>query len=73
MSTGWNQWYVKCPFFLRDDGRKEIVCEGVGGGSTLKLCFQRKQDFLIQMETFCKEHYRNCEVFRAVMEKYQED
>lgn len=73
MSTGWNQWYVQCPFFLRDDGRKEIVCEGVGGGSTLKLCFQRKQDFLIQMETFCKEHYRNCEVFRAAMEKYKED
>ena len=73
MSTGWNQWYVQCPFFLRDDGRKEIVCEGVGGGSTLKLCFQRKQDFLIQMESFCKEHFERCEVYHAAMEKYQED
>lgn len=73
MSTGWNQWYVRCPFFKNDDAKKRTIeCEGVADGSSLKLCFQRKQDYMIHLETFCMRHFERCEVYHAAMEKYQD-
>lgn len=71
-TKSWNQFYVLCPFFLNDDGRGKIVCEGICDSCKVNLTFENKSDFQIQLETFCKEHYKRCEVYRAAMEKYND-
>lgn len=63
---------VKCPFYKKDDGKREILCEGICDGCNLKLTFSRKNDFLIQLRTFCMRHFERCEVYHAAMEKYQD-
>jgi len=42
--------------------------------STVSINFQRRPDFRTQMKTFCCDKYKNCEIFRMIMEnKYEED
>lgn len=67
--------YAKCPFYKFDDfQRRRISCEGIVDDSTLALTFQRKKDFDTQLGVFCCEHYRNCEIYRMIMEaKYDEE
>lgn len=72
MATVWNAFYVKCPFYKTDDGRKVVTCEGICDSCKVCLTFGTKQDFEIQIETFCKEHFQRCEIYRAAMEKYLE-
>lgn len=66
---------VQCPFFKFDDAmQKRIVCEGLVGESSLALIYCRKKDYLTQLEVFCCEHYKRCEVYRMLMEaKYDEE
>ena len=71
-TKSWNQFYVLCPFFLYDDGKREICCEGVHDACNVCLRFKDRQDYRIQIDTFCKDHYQNCEIYRAAMEKYAE-
>ena len=72
MSTSWNAWYTKCPFFKTDDGRSMITCEGVGNSCNLSLRYMDKHDYELQLEVFCKNHFQNCEVYRMILEKYEE-
>ena len=62
------QVHVKCPFYRNDDSRCKLSCEGVIEGSTLTWSFQKKVDLKQQMEIFCCEYYKNCEVYRMLME-----
>lgn len=71
-TKSWNQFYVLCPFFLCDDGNKEICCEGIHDSCRVCLRFNEKQDYKKQIDVFCKDHYKNCEIYRAAMEKYEE-
>ena len=71
-SGSYKQADVKCPFYKHDDGRRRITCEGIVDGSSLALTYVRRKDFQIQMDVFCCEHYKKCEVFRMLMEKYQD-
>lgn len=64
--------YVQCPFYQKDDGKRNIRCEGVMDGSVLILRFQEAEDFNRQMKVFCCDHYKKCEVYRAAMEKYDD-
>lgn len=66
---------VQCPFYKFDVGgqKRRIVCEGIVDKSTLELRFCRKRDYDTQLNVFCCEHYKNCEVYRMLMEKYEED
>ena len=65
---------VQCPFFKFDDiGRNRIVCEGIIDESLVALIFSRREDYNTQMNVFCCEHYPKCEVYRMLMEKYEED
>ena len=69
MSSGsFKQVDVRCPFYRRDDGRFDLACEGVVDGSTLHWNFKKKQDMQQQMDIFCCEYYKNCEVYRMLME-----
>ena len=65
---------VQCPFFKFDDMKqKRISCEGIVDDSTLALIYCRRKDYEKQLEVFCCEHYKKCEVYRMLMEKYEED
>lgn len=62
-----------CPFYKNDDMRgRRIVCEGIVDKSSILLRFSRTDDYRIQMEVFCGQHYEKCEVYRMLMEKRAE-
>lgn len=69
--TSFNDVRVRCPFFVCDDGRSRIVCEGIADGSTLSQRFQTKQGYKIQMNTFCCDKYDYCEIYRVLIEKWE--
>ena len=66
------QVYVRCPFYRFDDGKSRITCEGILDGSNLALIYRSRQDFRIQMDVFCCQHYKKCEVYAMLMDKYSE-
>lgn len=73
MSTSWRSTDVRCPFYVTDDQRaKRVTCEGVVEGSILATIYRNKADFQKQMEVFCCEYYQKCEIYRMLMEKYEE-
>lgn len=74
MSSGsYLQVYIGCPFYKYDDGRRRITCEGITEDSSLALIYRKKSDFETQIRVFCCEHYERCEIYRILMEKYEED
>ncbi len=72
-SGSYKQVYVKCPFYRFDDGKRRVNCEGIIEDSSLSLNFRNKEDFTIQLKTFCCQHYKNCEVYRMLIDKYEEE
>ena len=69
MSSGsYRQVYVKCPFYRQDDARGKIVCEGIVDGSTVSQNYRSKADLNQQMDIFCCDYYKSCEVYRMIME-----
>ena len=67
---------AECPFYRKDDGWSRISCEGLADteGCRVILFFDKKEDFLIQAQTFCCRHYELCEIFGAItMAKYAEE
>ena len=63
---------AQCPFYKSDeDQKKRICCEGIVEESTLALTFLRKNAYKKQLEVFCCEHYKKCEIYRMLMEKYE--
>ena len=71
-SGSFKQADVKCPFYKFDDGRRRITCEGIVEDCSLALIYRRKSDYEKQIDVFCCEYYKNCEVYRMLMEKYEE-
>lgn len=63
---------VICPMYIRDDGRHCIKCEGIVDKSQIAFIFQQKADFTIQMQLFCCQNYIKCEIYRMLIEKYEE-
>ena len=73
MSSGsYRQVYVKCPFYKKDDGKRSITCEGLVDRSSILLQYILKKDFEMQMDVFCCQHFEKCEVYRVLMEKYED-
>ena len=64
---------VGCPFYRYDDGRRTVACEGVTDGSIILQRYSRRSDWECQVRTFCCEHWQKCEVYRMLMQKYEED
>lgn len=64
-----------CPFYRYDELKnKKIVCEGIVDKSVLSLAFRRRKDYDTQLIVFCCEYYKNCEIYRMLMEhKYDEE
>ena len=68
MSSGsFKQVYVQCPFYRYDDGKGVISCEGLVDGGYIKVTFPTKEEYNVQMDTFCCNHYDYCELFRALV------
>ena len=73
MSSGsYRQADVRCPFYKYDDGRRRITCEGLVDQSSLALIYHQRALYDTQMTVFCCEHYEKCEVYRMLMEKYED-
>ncbi len=70
-SGSYRQVDVQCPFYKSDDGKQVIICEGFGDARNLKQFYRYKREYEKQMEVFCCCHYKNCEVYRLLMEKYE--
>jgi len=68
---------VQCPFYQYDEciprkNIQRIICEGIIEDSTLVVNYKFQQDFRIHLETFCCRYFDRCEVYRMLMEKYEE-
>ena len=72
-SGSYYQADVQCPFYKYDDGKKRITCEGVTQDSSLAQIYHRKADYEMQILTFCCQHYQKCELYRMLMEKYEDE
>lgn len=66
------QVYVVCPFYVSDNGKNTITCEGVIPETRATNVFQNNAEFLCQIKTFCQCRYENCELYNAIMKKYEE-
>ena len=74
MSTSRMDKRVLCPFYHQDNARTQrIICEGLIDKSCIALIYQTKQDYRIQLKTFCCKHYENCEIYQMLMQKYEEE
>lgn len=72
-SGSYKQIFVQCPFYKHDDGMHRITCEGLIDKSSISLSYLARRDYDIQMRSFCCEHYKKCEIYKILMEKYEED
>ncbi len=71
-SGSYLQVYVGCPFYRKDDGAHRITCEGIVDQSSLILRFQEAKDFKFHAREYCCSRYICCEVYRMLMDKYEE-
>lgn len=65
------QAYVLCPFYLYDDGKRCIHCEGITDGSTVRLSFRSRTDYEKYIRHNCCRHYQACQIYRAVESTYE--
>jgi hypothetical protein len=72
-SGSFRQADVQCPFYKYDDGKRSITCEGIVDNSNLALNYNNKKDYKTQITVFCCEHYKKCEVYRLLIDKYDEE
>ena len=71
-SGSYRQVHVRCPFYKFDDGKRRITCEGIIDDSSLALIYHNKCEFETQMQAFCCDRYNNCEIYRMLINKYEE-
>ena len=65
---------VQCPFYRFDDKKRSITCEGIIDRSHITLSYQNGRDQRKQLEVFCCEPYKKCEIYRMLMrDKYDMD
>ena len=62
----------QCPFYLFG-GRKSIGCEGITEDCFIRLVFKSEEKKKAQENIFCNRRYKNCEIYRMLMEKYEEE
>ena len=72
-SGSFKQADVQCPFYKYDDGRRRITCEGLIDKSSIALIYLTRGDYDKQLEVFCCENYDKCEIYRVLIQKYEEE
>ena len=73
LSGSYLQVNVLCPFYLKDDGKNQITCEGVSDDSKTVLVFRDKNAFMFRLAKFCCDQFESCEIHHILMEKYKEE
>ena len=64
---------VLCPFYKKDDGKRCITCEGIVENSSVVLTFRYDTLLKKQIAVFCSGYYKNCEVYRMLIQKYEDE
>lgn len=77
MPTSRNDTRVGCPFYQYDECKNRrngfrIVCEGLIPRSSLQNVYDTKSDYLMQLNTFCCNHFDKCEINQMLSKKYEE-
>lgn len=76
MPVSYNDKWVKCPYYGRDDSNG-IICEGVQEGTALRLMFNQKkggkdvESKMAYMHRFCMEDYYFCPICEMLDNKYE--
>lgn len=63
---------VVCPFYRGTKDQQTILCEGPFDGSYLGLTIPERQLFDCQRKNYCNGGFKNCEIYRMVLEKYKD-
>lgn len=63
--------YARCPFFV-SSGKKSVTCEGITDDCTTCLTFVSEETRNLHRRVFCDARYENCEVYRMLIQKYEE-
>lgn len=70
---GFREAYIRCPFY-RNYTNDTVRCEGIMDGTAVALSFAEREDRCRHMDVFCQNKYKNCEIYRMVMDaRYEED
>lgn len=73
-SGSFRQADVLCPFYVTDNGKNIIDCEGLTKGGKLRTLYKRNDLQRKQMEQFCCcDNYRRCLIYIANQTKYEDD
>lgn len=66
---------VVCPYYIADDCKRTIRCEGPMDGAKLDVVFDSKPQMQFHLEGWCSSESacKKCEVYRMLSEKYRED
>ena len=67
-----NKELPQCPFFLFS-GRKSVGCEGITDDCFIRMVFKSEDKKKEHQKIFCEERYKNCEIYRMLMEKYEDE
>ncbi len=69
MSSSYNQRYVECPFYVKDDGHTRIVCEGHYTDSRTGYTFSGKAAFTRHLKTLCCDigGCTHCAMYQSIM------
>lgn len=74
MATGsYLQVRVKCPFYVTDDGKHDLICEGITDENKLVLRFTRKPYLVAYVRRFCADCFTDCWINQLLMTKYNEE
>lgn len=74
MSSGsYLQVHVGCPFYQHDDGKRVVTCEGLVPDADTKLRFSSRRKREEHMDRYCCGSYICCELYRALMQNYDEE
>jgi hypothetical protein len=70
-----------CPFFHTSGkqhisgvkARDYIKCEGITNDCTIDIVFVTEDKRDLHRKNFCDSRYKNCEIFKALEKKYEDE
>lgn len=71
-SGSFKQVDVQCPFYIVDDGKSFVSCEGPGRARKITQVFRNRKDFEEHLQEKCNQINPECRLYDWIMEKYKE-
>ena len=63
--------FTRCPFY-KDERRRQIICEGLTPGGSLRLCFAGDRATKDHKLRRCRRDWESCLIARMLDGKYEE-